>query len=453
MAVPSNLRKPRDKFINLLTPYFLVVYSAVSLISWFRYPSEHLYTLLNEGTTALIFRVVLGVIFTLYMGLICLVNKKLPPWRYSILFAFICVYLVLLIFIQDKTYVYDPTKDPITVTTTFTAKFYLGWAYSAFMAYCLLFVLPLSKTHHKIQFLPFLIFWAFIGLVFVGYSVATQFDLYKNLSTWRGNNKWQFDVHSFFNNKNPFGAALFGCFVSCIALGEQSKMKWRIPLLFLAFCYFVECIFIRCSTAYVSEIAVIACLYIFRCIQGIRKHPAVGWTFLSAGFLGFIFLALILTVPSIYEANKLFGKLRDVVVSPDYSGRVTIWKNFFETLDAKSTLFGWGPLGKFINGYLTGNGIVEHPLENAFLDVFCAGGIVFLTFYVWVLSHTAKKIWLVRPINKPLFAGLLACFIGCVVYGVAEINHFVFSSSSMTFVGSFVIAAIPSALVNEAKKE
>ena len=445
--------KVKDKFINRFAPYFLVVYSFVSLISWFRYPSEQLYNLLNQGTSALLFRIVLGVIFTLYMGLICLVNKKLPPWRYTLLFAFICLYLCLLIFIQDKTYVYDPTKDPITVTTTFTAKFYLGWAYSAFMAYCLLFVLPIAKTHRKIQFLPFLIFWAFVGLVFIGYSAATQFDIYKNFSTWRGKDKWEFDVHSFFANKNPFGAALFGSFAACIVLAEQLKLRWRIPLLFLSFVYFVECVFIRCSTAYVSEIAVIVCLYIFRCVQGIKKHPGVAWSFLSLGLLGFVLLALILTVPSIYEANKLLGKLRDVIVSPDYSGRVNIWTNFFDTLNVKSTLFGWGPLGKFINGYLIEKTITERPLEDAFLDVFCAGGIIFLAFYVWVLSHTAKKIWFVRSINGPLFAALLACFIGCVVYGIAEINHFVFSSSSMTFVGSFVIAAIPASLTTEAKEE
>jgi hypothetical protein len=132
---------------------------------------------------------------------------------------------------------------------------------------------------------------------------------------------------------------------------------------------------------------------------------------------------------------------------------VDIWTNFFATLNMKSTLFGWGPLGKFINGYLIEKTIIERPLEDAFLDVFCAGGIVFLAFYVWVLSHTAKKIWLVRSIDGPLFAALLACFIGCVVFGITEINHFVFSSSSMTFVASFIIAAIPASLRTETKEE
>jgi hypothetical protein len=453
MAVASNLRKPRDKVINLLAPYFLIVYSFVSLISWFRYPSETLYTMLNEGTTALIFRVVLGAAFTLYMGLICLFNKKLPPWRYTLLFAFICLYLILLIFIQDKTYVYDPTKDPITVTTTFTIKFYLGWAYSAFMAYCLLFVLPIAKTQHKIQFLPFLIFWAFVGLVFIGYSVAIEFDFYKNLSPWKGENKWLYIIHSFFSSKNSFGAALFGCFASSILLGEQMNSRRKIPLLFIGLFYFVESIFIRCSTAYVAEIATLACLYLFRCIQGIKKFPKISLSFLSLGFACLTFIALVLNVPSIYESHGTLARLRDVVVTPDYSGRVFIWQKFFFTLTSKSAFFGWGPLGKFINGYLLQKEINEWPLENSFLDVFCAGGIVFLAFYVWVLSHTAKKIWFVRSINKPLFAALLACFIGCVVYGMTEINHFVFSSSSMTFVGSFIIAAIPASLTDGVKKE
>ena len=228
-------------------------------------------------------------------------------------------------------------------------------------------------------------------------------------------------------------------------------MRGRIPLFLLAFAYFAECVFIRCSTAYVSEIAVIVTLYIFRCIQNIKKHPGVAWTFLSIGFLAFAFFALILTVPLFYESNKLLGKLRDVIVSPDYSGRVEIWENFFDALDAKSVLLGWGPLGKTINGYLIEHTIVERPLEDAFLDVFCAGGLVFLVFYIWVLVHTGKTIWGNRAINRPLFGALLACFIGCVVYGITEINHFVFSSSSMTFVASFIVAAIP-ATVNRIDK-
>jgi len=451
MVAQSKVKKPHDKFINVLTPYFLIVYSVVSLLSWFRYPSEEFYNLLNFSDTALRFRIIIGAVFVVYMLLICLVNRKLPPWRYSWLFFFICVYLGILVFVQDKSYIYDPTKDPITIGTRASAKFYLQWAYSVFMAYCLLFVLPMTKTRHKIQFLPFLIFWALIGLVFMGYSVATEFDIYKNLSTWRGENKWLFIVHSFFNNKNSFGAALFGCFVAAVVLAEQCKMKGRIPLLLLVFVYFAECVFIRCSTAYVSEIAVIVTLYIFRCIQSIKKHPGVAWTFLSIGFLAFVFFALTLTVPSFYESNKLLGKLRDVIVSPDYSGRVEIWTNFFETLDAKSVLLGWGPLGKTINGYLIEHTIVECPLEDAFLDVFCAGGLAFLFFYIWVLAHTGKTIWGNRAINRPLFGALLACFIGCIVYGITEINHFVFSSSSMTFVASFVIAAIP-ATVNRIEK-
>ena len=122
---------------------------------------------MNFSDTALRFRIIIGAVFVVYMLLICLVNRKLPPWRYSWLFFFICVYLGILVFVQDKSYIYDPTKDPITIGTRASAKFYLQWAYSVFMAYCLLFVLPMTKTRHKIQFLPFLIFWALIGLVFM----------------------------------------------------------------------------------------------------------------------------------------------------------------------------------------------------------------------------------------------------------------------------------------------
>lgn len=443
MAAAYKRFKVKDKAINLLAPYFLAFYSIISLVSWMPYPYEKIYTLLNTGTPALLFRLVLGGLFVLYMILICAINRKLPPWRYTTLLLLICVYLGVLVLFQDRSYVYDQLQPSIQIGTTDAIKYYLGWAYSAFMAYCLLFVMPIAKTHHKIQYLPFLIAWILMGLVFIGFSVMTERTMYTQLLGWKGENKWTYYVHSFFHDKNPFGAMLFCSFVATLVLAQQLKLWGKIPLWVLAFLYFGETIFIRCSTAVVAEAMVIFVLYFANCFIGMKKRSPTAWVFFSLGMLLLILSGVAVSVPSVYEAHALLLKAHNLIVYPDYSTRVSIWNNFLAHLTEKSALFGWGPLSRFINGTIIEGQPTDRPLEDAYIDVYAAGGIVFLAFYLWVLGKTFGSIWKTLKEKPALFAGILACFIGCLVYGLAESNHYVFSSSSLTFVASFVVAAIP----------
>lgn len=455
-AIPSRdagAIKAKDPFINRFAPYFLAFYSLASIVTWMQYPNEQIYKLLNEGTPALIYRGILGAMFVGYMLLICIINKKLPPWRHTVLFFLVGVYLGILVFTQPRTYVYDADQAAFAVAGVFTAKFYLGWAYSIFMAYCLLFVMPIAKTKRKIPYLPFLIIWILAGLVFMAYSLKTESEVYKQALTFSTENKWITDIHSFFGQKNAFGMAIFGSFAACLLLAQQSKWFVKIPLWLLAVVFFAETGLIHCSTAAVAEVVTAVAFYLVLCFQNLRKHPAVAWSFLSFAFLCCAAMAGILNIPALYESNKYFAKVRDVILYPDYTGRVAIWETFFEKLNDRSVLFGWGSMGRLLNGYFMQHQFLDYSLHNAYIDVYSAGGYVLLLFYFWVLLQTLSSILKIRKLKPSLFAGSLALFVGCLIYGLTEANHFVFSSSSMTFVASFCVAAIPSTVARIEEKK
>jgi hypothetical protein len=236
---------------------------------------------------------------------------------------------------------------------------------------------------------------------------------------------------------------LFGSFVAAVVLAQQLKLWGKIPLWILAFAFFGETVFIRCSTASLAEAMTIFVLYFGNCVVGMKRRKVAAWVFFGLG-MAIIFLGgILVSVPTYYEANALLLKAHNTIITPDYTGRVKIWNDFLAHLSAKSVVFGWGSLSRFINGVLIEGIPADRPLEDAYLDVYAAGGIVLLVFYFWVLGRTLSFVWSIAKAKPFFFVGLFACFVGCLVFGFAESNHYVFSSSSMTFVASFVISAIP----------
>jgi hypothetical protein len=435
------------KFINGALPWFLVIYTALVILPWMAHPSESLFTLLNESKFASFYRYGLSGFFIVYMLLIVIANKKLPSIPYTVLFGLMMVYLLLLTFIVPRSLaVTSINKIDVEYSITFKESFlfYLRYCYALFNCYSLLFILPLAgKPKHFRNLLCY--FVILFSIICILYSSIAEKDKFLAIFSNEDVNKYTDTMSSFFETKNGFGGVLFGGFLCSLLLAVDYKRGFfkaifiLIGLLFVALTYFI-----RCDTAFVSCAAVLAVWVFFVLFHLFHKQRVLSIVGLSIICVLFIGGLVAIFQPDIYSKVPFLASLNSDINKAFIYGRLQIvWDPYYSTIDPNTLFFGEGLMGRYSSFMVYYGQVFSFPFHNGYIELFNAGGIVLVSFYLFVVFILLKKLAQIRKTNSYVFGVVLSALFGFMVYALAESITLTIDTSLMSLIPSLIIAIAP----------
>lgn len=442
--------KPRNGFAKVINnglPWLLVVYTALLILPWMAHPSESLFATLNDSSFALIYRYGVAALFLVYMILICIANKKLPPWSVSIVFGLVLIYILCLSFIapRDITIIAN-NKQEISYEVTLKENFffYARFCFNLLFAYSLLFIVPLAGTPKHFRNLLFYFFVLFC-FVCIGYAIVAEKDKFLLAISDSVDQKYTQTMSSFFESKNGFGNCLFGGFAACLLLFADTKKPWlkglyvTIALFFMIWTYLV-----KCDTALLTCAAVGLFWVYYQLIHLFKTQKTLSILSVSVLSLLFVGAFVCVLVPEIYSKVSFLEKIHTSFQSSFITGRVQIWQYYFEELGARDIFFGQGALGRYTIQMRWSDIIQSFPLHNGFVELFNQGGIILLSFYLVVLFLMGRHLSQLRKSNAPVFGVAMAVLIGFAFTSMAEALMLSLDVSLMSLLPSFLVCLAPS---------
>ena len=227
---------------------------------------------------------------------------------------------------------------------------------------------------------------SYIILGIIAFSIIFSFikDFYSIVSTFMEYDHSNYDVTSFFVDKNTFGLLLFlGAIISYFLC--KSKNMWFIIPLYITMFYSV---IIRCKTSALL-IFILSIIALFECFVLLfrknKKAFIVLLVLISTTLITFCTLILVKVGPFKYIYSALFdeyGLFYDSFVV--LSDRFNNWKQLLNKISS----FPFILLGYSERIYQL---FVSSPIDNIFILCLISGGIIKLLIYLFLLFVLYKK--------------------------------------------------------------
>lgn len=241
---------------------------------------------------------------------------------------------------------------------------------------------------------------------------------------------YEYNLASFFDNRNTFATYLVFAIIGCIYVHtvEHKKYIYFLLLLFLANLFF--------TLSRTSIISFSAFLFVYFWISS-QKKMAVRIVVIN---ILFCILAIVLSMDSVnnFLYNVLFR------VESGTTGRSRIWLLGLDFYKSNNIIFG--------TGYGAGSSYLDiitkrQSFHNAYINILVTGGIVLLVFYLLLIIYTMRIN--LRILKKDHTMG--AFFIGIMVFyltsAIAE-GYVLLTSSGLSFLISIFVLVLPKLYYN-----
>lgn len=438
------------KVVNALTPYVLCIYALMVFIPWVCKPYDGLYNILNGESFSLIYRLIEAGVFVVWMLLIMIFNKKAPELNKWLLFALIGGMLAFVAFTSDVKFAHESME--VVLTKKDIVVHYANIYFALFFAFSAMFIIPIAKcnVHSKNMIL-----WLFllIGVASIAFSFYKEFDMYKETLT-HFSSKYSDEVTSFYKSKNVYGVIVMISFVSSTVLAFQKKRVLRVILLVYTFLAVILTGIIFCTTAFLSGIALIAFMIIWFFVKYVRRHPITLSIIYSLVISAIIVVVLFITIPELYELNSVLTEFNKMLFRTKFADRITIWERLFENLGGKKNFAGNGLITLYYFPLIRDNVVQLKALHNGYLNLFAFGGVVYLSFYIYIVSDSFRNIHRFKKFGKkPMALAIASIVAAMMVYSFAESNVIGLDSSIIALLPSLVVLTFPKWYMPEFKKE
>ena len=341
--------------------------------------------------------------------------------------------MLLMFFISNVITIFIPFENiDISLLDRFMAILYL--VSLIFTLFAFYEVLPSIFTKTTLKTILVLVMVTMAVCCF--YSLIAEWNDIIQAFTASGEDAHFHQIHSFFDNKNSYGAMVFVALLSNIVLYRFYRKKWLfVPLAF----FFINLIISRCKTSIVAALFLFAVIFIYLFIKTFKRHQIRNVLILTAIVFGLFTFFLIVYTPVIYESNKFLSHLsnyfREGFIGQSIrtiQARIEYLKGGLGIIFNPRIILGYGE--HICLNYANTPPYHLGPVDNAILYNILAGGIFKIVLYVYCYYLVIKKLILLKRnnVNQLYRVTLWAMVISIFMNGLME-SYQILGSNHLSF--------------------
>lgn len=335
------------------------------------------------------------VLLLIYYLLEHIKNKVKCDWvlLIGLLIFFACGMFAIWYNPEVITGVNDLNETPVNyeITIPFKTKLFHSIRFGVLLIvlYTFLFTQSRKTLRHK-----FLLWFAYCFIIYtivtIGYSLVTEFDVYKGILT--GKNTGDNSVKSFYMNPNTYGGGLLSGIIACAAINLRKSRWWTYPLILL---FLSALVFTSCFTSFALALIFVIIYMLIEIIRTYRKHPVLNtiWLifYIAIPITFVVFLAISQNDEKFFFTP--FANYFDRLISNNdfgsFSGRVNIWKSSLLELknDPLHLIFGRGyGMAELMIGPINSNPTLR-SCHSGIVQILFNHGIIGLSLYVLLIGY------------------------------------------------------------------
>lgn len=459
MKLINFIRNKQQFFEKIFIPFIITYFILVSL-PYFAYSVPILGDFVSKGTTQLIYRGMIALVFVLYAVCVSISYRIRPNYPWIILFSILLI-TSMLVPLFSPTFLVTSYTDPQHLYTTISSiqigmedniSSTVSLFFDLSFAYCFLFIFPYcvqSRKHIIYILLPVI----FLMLAECTYSIIIERAEYMKLLSYTdvGYSGYDIVIQATFGSKNDFGDFLLQAIIAssvCFIITRQKYHK-----IIYGVCvglFFVFSILSLCKTAVIGAVLLFFVGFIFWIAFSYKKHPIRNSIII--GSLVVVCAAGIFAVIVVPKLNSMMNSLFIDASIETFDERAELWNLAFYMMRGPSLFFGYSKtLANYNLYYMSGE--TNRWFHNGFIYIYCSYGIIGLSIYLLLLSYIFLVMVRNIKFNKNVAIVSIGIFISFIVLTMAEQVILGISGSASIFIYNFAVVLMPIALAKSHEKK
>lgn len=459
MKLINFIRNKQQLFEKMFIPFVIMYFILVSL-PYFAYSVPILGDFVSKGTTQLIYRGMIALLFILYAVCVSISYRIKPNYPWIILLSILLI-TSMLVPLFSPTFLVTSYTDPQFLYTTISSiqigmedniSSVVSLFFDLSFAYCFLFIFPYCLQNRK-HIIYILLPVIFLMLFECTYSIIFERSQYMKLFSYTDDGYSGYDIiiQATFGSKNDFGDFLLQAIIAgavCFVITRQKYHKIIYGI--CVFIFFIFSILSLCKTAIVGEILLFFVGFIFWLIFSFKKHRIRNLIIVSA--LVIVCAVGVFAVMAIFKLNPSIEEIFVEASKKTLEERKELWNIAFYMMRGPSLFFGYSKtLANYNLYYMSGE--TNRWFHNGFIYIYCSYGIIGLSIYLLLLSYIFLVMVRNIKFNKNVAIVSIAIFVSFLVLTMAEQVILGISGSASIFIYNFAVVLMPIALAKSHEKK